>query len=243
MPSRPQAVSLAVPSPPIASTVSAPAAAASAAKRRASPGPVVTLHLRAAPDRAAAEGGARALGGEAGARVEDDDGVHATSAYTARVSSTIRSAVKRSRNRWRPAAPIASRRPRSWSTSARAAARALRVPRGHDAAGDAVFDRLRDAAGRRRHHRAPVAHRVEKARAEPFHVRGQAEHVEGGDQRVEVRAEAGEHHGLGEAERARLRAQAPARARRGRRSRTAPPGSARERPPPPPAAWRGPCAR
>ena len=102
----------------------------------------------------------------------------------------MRSAVKRSSKRRRPASPIARAGARSLQHLDEGRGERLRVARGHDAAGHAVLDRLGDAAGGGGHDGAREAHRVEQAGAEPLHVRRQAEDVEGGDEPVEVGAEA-----------------------------------------------------
>ena len=87
---------------------------------------------------------------------------------------------------------LAARARRCSTSSERGGQRRRDRATGTTRPGHAVLHRLRDAARRGRHHRAREAHRVEQARAQALHVRRQAEDVEGGEQPVEVVAEAGE---------------------------------------------------
>ena len=97
-PISPRATSFAVPSPPTDSTSSAPAAAACCASSVACPGPSVTDEIEVVPaGMPALDRAPRHVARDARPRVQDRADLHATSRIAPSVSSTMRSAVKRSR--------------------------------------------------------------------------------------------------------------------------------------------------
>ena len=242
VPITPRATSFTVPSPPTASDHVRAARHRLAREIGRVPGRPREVHGEVVPARPPSlDGVARAVGGDAGARVQDRADLHATSATTASVASTIRSAVNRSRKRRRPASPYARRRASSPRTAASACGERLRVARRGEAAVDAVLDGLGDPAGRGRDDREAEGHRVEKARAEALEVRREAEDRERRHQAVEVAAEARRRR-----RGPRGRARAPARRGRlaagpRRRRRAAPRACAAAVAPSPRRASRGPC--
>ena len=169
-------------------------------------------------------------------------GLPATRAYTAAVSATIRSTVKRSCTRASPASPIRRRSPASFSARTIASASAVVIARRHEQAVHAVLDDLRNAAGRGRDDRPRAGHRVEQRGAEPFGHRAHREQIEALDAAEHVGAEPGQQHVL-LADGARGPASRGARAARLRRgSRSARRASAGRPDAPPRSGSAAPCA-
>jgi hypothetical protein len=121
--------------------------------------------------------------------------VPATRPYTAAVSATIRSTVKRSRTRARPAWPIRARSPSS--VRRRTIAPAIAVMAGRDEqAVVAVHHHFRNAPDARRDDRLRARHGIEQRRAESFGHRAHRKYVEALDAPQDVGPEPREEHVL-----------------------------------------------